>query len=616
MLAIRHLTKSFGPRVIFNNVSLRLSPGSRVGLVGPNGSGKTTLLRLIVGEEEADQAVIKIRRGARCSYLPQQLETIDLGTILEIVKQDRHENHVAERLLAGLGFSTDEMNQTLTSFSGGYRMRVALARMLINTPDLLLLDEPTNHLDAQTLRWFENFLLDSGYTLLVVSHHIDFLNRIATHIWEISGETIRVYTGNYSDYQRIRAAHTSQLEAAAKNQEKHLNQAQTFIDRFRYKRTKARQVQSKLKQLEKIKRIELEKPSRKIRFALPVPPTSGHLVLKLADIAKAYDDKVIYNDLSLEVERGERVAILGENGAGKSTLLKILAGVLPFDSGERQIGHNVTLHYFSQHQLEILKSHHTILESISEAAQAGDLLWLRNVAGCFLFSGDDQFKTIDLLSGGEKSRVALARMLVNPANTLLLDEPTNHLDPEAVNVLTQALMEYPGTIVFISHDPIFLSRLATRIVEIEEGQMRNYRGDYEYYLWKRASELEEHEAEEPATPDPAEDAKTAKARDTRKKELSSEEQSRRELVKTLARLERRFQQLEQTIAVCEKSINSLNEEMNQDTVCRDYTRWQTLKEQYDRQESEHQAAISEWDSLDDAISRLRDQITQLDKGKG
>jgi ATP-binding cassette subfamily F protein 3 len=541
------------------------------------------------------------------------LESLDTGTILDIVRQGRHENHVAERLLAGLGFTLDEMQQPLTAFSGGYRMRVALGRLLIDSPDLLLLDEPTNHLDAQTLRWFENFILESGHSLLVVSHHIDFLNHIATHIWEISSQKLHAYTGNYSDYLRIRASRSAQLEAGAKNQKKVLDKAQDFIERFRYKRTKARQVQSRIKQLEKIKRIELEKPPRKIRFSLPSPPASGQSVLRLTEVNKSYGDKVIYQGLDIEIERKERVALLGENGAGKSTLLKMLAGVLTFEGGQRRVGHNVTLHYFAQHQLEILNPNHTIVESIAEVAQAGDLLWLRNVAGCFLFSGDDQYKTIDLLSGGEKSRVALARMLVNPANTLLLDEPTNHLDPDAVNVLTQALAEFPGTIVFISHDPVFLSRLTTRAVEVDNGEVRHYRGDYEYYLWKRARELEDEVAESPlpeadsVKPEHREDEPDAEPN-------ANKDPSRRNLVKALARHERRYQQLEQAIASHEESMNALKTELNQEETCQDYPRWQSLKNDCERRERDHEAAISEWDALDDTLSRLRAQIAGFDGG--
>ena len=388
-------------------------------------------------------------------------------------------------MLAGLGFTEADYDRPLVTLSGGYRMRVALAHLLLTAPDVLMLDEPTNHLDAETQAWFERFLLRSRVTVLVVSHDTVFLNRIVTHIWELHRHAIRTYPGDYERYVATRRTREQQLEAAADAQEREMARVQRFVERFRAKATKARQVQSRLKQLQRVQQIERERDPKRIRFHFPQPTPSGRLVFHLQGVCKSYGPKTVYREFDFRVERNQRVALLGDNGVGKSTLLKILAGVLSIDGGERQVGYGVTLHYFAQHQADVLNPAHTVLDALEEVAPHADLPWLRAVAGTFLFHGDDQFKLISVLSGGERSRVALARMLLNPANTLLLDEPTNHLDPASVDVLTDALLDFPGTIIFISHDPIFLSRMATRVVEIEAGRALDYPGDYAYYLWKR-----------------------------------------------------------------------------------------------------------------------------------
>jgi ATP-binding cassette subfamily F protein 3 len=490
MLQIEGVSKQFAARVLLQDASAHLRPGSRVGLVGPNGAGKTTLLRMILGEESPDKGTIRKRPRLRFGYLPQELETLSGKTILDAAHHDQYPEHEAKRILSGLGFIEQDFGRPVEILSGGFRMRVALAHLLLSNPDVLLLDEPTNHLDKPTQAWFEQFLLQSGMTMLVISHDTAFLDRVTTHIWEIRDYAIQECRGNYTTYLKWRATRDAHQNSAAERQSKEIARVQKFVDRFRYQANKASQVQSRIKQLEKIKRIERTRNVKRVRFKFPEPAASGRHVFDLRGVAKSYGTTIVYTSLDVAVERGQRVALVGENGAGKSTLLKMLAGVLPIDKGSRTLGHGVTVHYFAQHQAESLNTEHTILESLAEVSNQAEMNFLRGIAGAFLFSGPDQKKPIKALSGGERNRVALARMLVEPANTLLLDEPTNHLDPASVDMLTDALSEFPGTIVFISHDPIFLSRVATRVVEIEDGKARDYLGDYEYYLWKKAQELE------------------------------------------------------------------------------------------------------------------------------
>jgi ATP-binding cassette subfamily F protein 3 len=486
-------------------------------------------------------------------------------------------------------------------------MRVALGHLLLAAPDVLMLDEPTNHLDAETQAWFEQFLLRSRATVLVVSHDTAFLNRIVTHIWEIHRQTIRTYPGNYERYIATRRAREAQLEAAAEAQEREMARVQRFVDRFRAKATKARQVQSRLKQLERVQQVERERDPNRLRFHFPEPPSSGRLVFDLKGVGKSYGSNTVYRALDFRVERRQRVALLGENGAGKSTLLKMLAGVLPIDHGERQVGYGVSLHYFAQHQSDVLNPAHTVLDALQEVAPHADLPWLRAVAGTFLFHGDDQFKAISILSGGERSRVALARMLLNPANTLLLDEPTNHLDPASVNVLTDALLDFPGTIVFISHDPVFLTRVATRAVEIEDGMAVDYPGDYEYYLWKRAQELEAETDDEAANTrqnghQPARSSASGRG---------SQEPDRRELVKSLGREERRMGDMEGAIAELEERIRSRDRELEREELYQDHERWHALYLERQQWDKDLERLMEEWARQTEAVLALRQQVAAI-----
>ena len=475
-----------------------------------------------------------------------------------------------------------------------------------------MLDEPTNHLDKPTQRWFEEFLLNSKLTLLVISHDTAFLDRIATHVWEIRDKTIQEFRGNYTKFRELRAARDAQLQAAANRQSKEVARVQQFVDRFRYQANKARQVQSRIKQLEKVKLIELQRDAKRVKFKFPLPSTSGRHVLDLQGVSKQYGEKVVYTSLDFSVERGQRIALVGENGAGKSTLLKMLAGVLPPDKGTRTVGHGVSLHYFAQHQAETLNPEHTILESLGEVSSTAETNFLRGLAGAFLFSGQDQKKPIKALSGGERNRVALARMLVEPANTLLLDEPTNHLDPASVDVLTDAMIDFPGTIIFISHDPTFLTRIATRVVEIEDGNARNFFGDYEYYLWKKAQEFEsiKESSEELGAKSREKAAGPTKAM-AAQSATKSAAGDRRDLNKTQARLEKQVARAEAEIAEQETKIKERDQMLADPALYQEFSKWNGLHQEQDTWKKELERLTARWESLSSELAEVKQKLAAI-----
>jgi ATP-binding cassette subfamily F protein 3 len=528
MVQLEEISKSYGGQELFRGLSWRIPDGERIGLVGPNGAGKTTLCRLLAGVEEPDAGRISRPRDATVGYLPQEVAGSSAGSVLvealagfdDVWQVEREMEEVAaalgtapdgaqsERLtarygdlqhrfealggyrletqakaiLSGLGFRPADVGRPLAEFSGGWRMRAALARLLLLRPSLLLLDEPTNHLDIESLEWLEGFLADYDGTVVLVSHDRYFLNRMVTSIADLGPAGVTVYPGDYDDYLAQRAARRELLEAQARNQAKRIAEIERFIERFRYQATKARQVQSRIKMLDRVERVEVERAARGIRFAFPHPPRTGRRVAWLAGARKAYGDNVVYAGVDFEVERGERVALVGPNGSGKSTLLRMLAGVLPLDQGERALGAHVVVHYYAQHQLDALTPALTVLEELERAAPELGQTRLRTILGTFLFSGDAVEKKIAVLSGGEKARVALAKMLVRPAALLCMDEPTNHLDLGAREVLESALAHFQGTIVFISHDRYFINRIATKIVEVGGGAVTPHLGNYDDYL--------------------------------------------------------------------------------------------------------------------------------------
>jgi ATP-binding cassette subfamily F protein 3 len=508
----------------------------------------------------------------------------------------------AKTILGGLGFRPADFARPLTEFSGGWRMRAALARLLLQRPSLLLLDEPTNHLDIESLEWLESFLADYEGTVVIVSHDRYFLNRMVTSIAELSPSGVTVYPGDYDEYLVQREARRELLEAQARNQAKRVAEIERFIERFRYQASKARQVQSRVKMLERIELVEVERDARVIRFAFPQPPRTGRRVATLAGVRKAYGDNVVYASVDFEVERGMRVALVGPNGAGKSTLLRMVAGVLPFDRGERTLGAHVAVHYYAQHQLEALTPSSTVLEELERAAPELGQTRLRTILGTFLFSGDAVEKKIAVLSGGEKARVALAKMLVRPAALLCLDEPTNHLDLASREVLEGALAAFPGTIVFISHDRYFINRIATEIVEIGRGALVTYRGSYDDYLDSKARAAAAPAAPAaPARPAPSREraAPPAEAPPASRRESS---RRREQVTKDVRELRRRLEEVERQIHALEARLAELGERLGDPALYANGERVREATAERKRAEEQVMWLMREWEQLSTALA--------------
>jgi ATP-binding cassette subfamily F protein 3 len=495
MLTVAGLSKSFGGRELFNDVSLTLQAGERVAIVGPNGAGKSTLLKIILGQEEPDAGEVTFIRGTTVGYLPQEGEAAGNETVLDTTVPHDHEHDgqfvaKAKQILSSLGFKQSDFARPARELSGGWVMRAHLARLLAQEPDLLMLDEPTNHLDLETLLWFQDYLLSYPGAILLISHDREFLNRLCTHIAELRSAQILRYTGNYDAYLEQRAHAEVTLVATAKAQQREIERLQLFVDRFRAKNTKAAQAQSKMKQIERLKEEMVETSDGDgptVGFRFPQPLRSGHRVITLEHVKFGYGNgKPIYEDLNFEAERGKRIVLVGPNGAGKSTLLKLLAEVLQPQGGERKLGHNVKHGYFAQHRAQMLNLQSTVMQEALDTPQRVTEQSVRNVLGSFLFRGDDVYKPVSVLSGGEKSRLALVKLLLDPPNLLLMDEPTTHLDLASVDALVGALKPFEGTLIFISHDVHFIRSLADHVVRVEAGQLRHFTGGYQYYLDKTA----------------------------------------------------------------------------------------------------------------------------------
>ena len=492
MLTVAGLSKSFGGRELFDDVSLTIQSGERVAIVGPNGAGKSTLLKIILGHEEPDAGGVTLIRGTRVGYLPQESEPAGNETILDITVPHEHEHDgqfvaKAKQILASLGFKNTDHTRPARELSGGWVMRAHLARLLAEEPDLLLLDEPTNHLDLETLLWFQDYLRSYPGGILLISHDREFLNRLCTHIAELRASRILRYTGNYDEYLEQRASAEATMAATAVAQQREIDRLQLFVDRFRAKNTKAAQAQSKLKQIERLKEdmvLTPAGPDATVGFRFPQPQRSGQRAITLEKVRFGYGEKLIYENLDFESERGQRMVLVGPNGAGKSTLLKLLADVLQPQAGERKLGHNVKHGYFAQHRAQMLNPQHTVFQEALDTPQRITEQAVRNVLGSFLFRGDDVFKPVSVLSGGEKSRLALVKLLLDPPNLLLMDEPTTHLDLASVDALIEALKQFEGTLIFISHDVHFIRALSSHVVRVEAGQLRHFTGGYQYYLDK------------------------------------------------------------------------------------------------------------------------------------
>jgi len=488
MLTVSAATKSFAGRTLFENASLQINPSDRLGLIGPNGAGKSTLFSLILGREEPDSGTISLARGTRLGFLPQETAAATGGTVLELAsghEPDGRAEADAKRILAGLAFRESDFHRPLAELSGGWTMRAHLARLLVERPDLLLLDEPTNHLDLETLGWFQNHLASYPGAILAISHDREFLNAICRGILEIRHRKLVRYHGNYETYLEQKKAREEQHLAAYRNQQREIAHLQDFINRFRAKASKAAQAQDRIKKLARMERIEPpECDEPVVNFRFPQPPRGGQRAIALGGVRQSYGTHTVYENLDLEIERGSRIVLVGPNGAGKSTLLKILAGLLPLDAGTREPGHNATIGYFAQHRTEGLDPRRSILEEVQSIPRPVPEQAARTVLGAFLFRGDDVFKPVSVLSGGEKSRLALVKLLLDPPNLLLLDEPTTHLDMPSIDALIRALEPYEGTVAFVSHDVHFIRAIATTVIHVQAGRLTPYAGNYDYFREK------------------------------------------------------------------------------------------------------------------------------------
>jgi ATP-binding cassette, subfamily F, member 3 len=532
MIQLAGAGKRFGHKLLFQNVDWLITPQDRIGLVGANGTGKSTIMKILAGLETVDYGALTMAKGISAGYLPQDGLTLTGRTVfdecmsvfsgLRAMEQDMEDltrrmselphdspdyEQVAERyhrlehefltrdgyaldakvgtVLTGLGFGKEDWSRLTDEFSGGWQMRIALAKLLLQQPNLLLLDEPTNHLDLEARNWLEEYLSEYPYAFVLISHDRYFLDVTVRKTVEIWNKQIFFYSGNYEKYLAEKTQRRETLEAAYRAQRERIEQLEVFINRFRYQATKAKQVQSRIKELEKMERIEIPPEEKTIHFSFPQPKASGRIVAEAHDVAKSYGPKPVFRGVNFLIERGDRIALVGVNGAGKSTLIRLLAGTEPLTAGELKLGHNVEVDHFAQDQYKELDQEARILDDISDVSPRSTQTELRNLLGCFLFQADDVFKRIGVLSGGERGRYALLRLLLHPSNLLLLDEPTNHLDMRAKDVLLEALAAYTGTVVFVSHDRYFIDKLATRIFEVGGGKVEIYPGNYEDYLWRK-----------------------------------------------------------------------------------------------------------------------------------
>src|SRR5437660_1450494 len=638
MIQLSSAGKRYGHKLLFENADWLITPESRIGLVGANGTGKSTVMKILAGSEALDYGTISRAKGISTGYLPQDGLTMTGRTIfaeclsvfaeLDAIEKEMESltrsmseldhagpeySNVADRyqklehefvardgytleaqvgqVLTGLGFHRDDWTRLTEEFSGGWQMRIALAKLLLQKPNLLLLDEPTNHLDLEARNWLEEYLTTYPYAFVLISHDRYFLDITVKRIVEIWNKQMHFYAGNYDQYLAGKTARKEQLESAYKTQHDRIEQLEVFINRFRYTATKAKQVQSRIKELEKIERIQLPEEEKTIHFSFPQPKPSGRIVAEFVGVAKSYGPKEVFRDVNFMIEKGDRIALVGVNGAGKSTLIKLLAGTEPLTAGEYQLGHNVQFDYFAQDQYKELDQDARMIDDIGRVSPSSRETDLRNLLGCFLFSGDEVFKRIGVLSGGERNRYALLRMLLHPANFLLLDEPTNRLDMRAKDVLLDALSKYTGTVVFVSHDRYFIDKLATRVFEIGDGRVEVYPGNYEDYRWRKgggAARLQEAVAAAPAAVQPVNGNGAAPA-ESKSKRLNPIK--RKQMEDRVRELEQEITRMEAAIVECESALQTF--------VSANETQRLT-REIEDHRRALH-ASIKEWEELGQAL---------------
>ena len=653
MLSVNNFSLQYGSKHIFRNASAQVYENDRIGLAGVNGTGKSTLLKIMCGQLETDPGVVTRASWFTVAYLPQEI-SIELGSrslfdeaesafdealahqkefddigrelaelregdpalapLLERQGELQHllEGHdifrirpEIERILFGLGFAKTDLDRPVTDFSGGWIMRLLLAKLLLKKPSLLLLDEPTNHLDLDSLTWMEDFLLQYQGAMVIISHDRSFLDRVTTKTWELSLGRLTTYKGNYSHYLVEKAQRMELERAAYDNQQAMIKQTERFITRFRAKSTKAKQVQSRAKQLEKLERIELSETERTIHFSFPPAAASGRDVLQLTSVNKDFAGKRVFNDVNFDLQRGDKLAVVGVNGAGKTTLLKIMAGIEPA-SGKIRQGHNVILTYFGQHQAQELSGDLTVLDTVYHAAEDMTITRVRSLLGAFLFTGDDVDKKVQVLSGGEKSRVALARMLIKPANLMLLDEPTNHLDITSQEVLQEAMRQYEGTIIVVSHNRYFVNSFVNKVLEIRDGKATMYLGNIDDYLAAK-QRSEEKSARPPKVRKENTNPVEPDSRD-RKAQRRERAEKRQKLSSRLKPLKKKVAEAEKEISSLEKRKEELESLMADPELYADQQRWAEISKEYSTVKTRLDRQYLQWEKAQEQIETLEKEV--------
>ena len=661
MLSVNHLDIRFGDKHLFKDISVRVHEGNRVGLVGVNGAGKSTLLKIMAGVAASDDGVISRARNFTVAYLPQEssalvsnntlyeeAETAFAGLLALQAEAERIHQELAgkdadsegfaallqrqgeiqheldgseiysirariEKVLQGLGFKQEDLEAPVTSFSGGWVMRLMLAKMLLAAPSLLLLDEPTNHLDLESLTWVEDFLRSYKGAMVIISHDRTFLDRTTKLTWEISLGRLTIYKGNYSYYVKEKEERREIERAAFDNQQQKIRQTMRFVERFRAKSTKAKQVQSRVRQLEKMDVLEMEEDERQIRFTFPPAPASGRDVLQIEGLTKSYQQKLVLRDVDLVLQRGDKVAVVGVNGAGKTTLVKIIAGLIDYDGGQIRFGANVKLSYFGQHQAQELSPQLTALDTMATTGVEMTITRTRSLLGAFLFRGEEVEKKVAVLSGGEKSRLALAKMIAMPANLMVLDEPTNHLDMSSQEVLQEAMAQYDGTIIVVSHNRYFLDTFVTKVLEVKDGHVALYEGNITEYLRKVQLIAEEQGAGVPEdTAEASQRTSDDVPRENRKDKRKQEAEKRQERSRRLGPWSKKLTEAENEIEKLERKKEEMEQQLADPDLYKDEQAWSRTSKDYEDCKRHLERWYERWETAQSKIDEIDAQLTGED----